>query len=52
MLMREGREDVAADAEVGSAHVSALLGVVKAKGELSKVVGVHGAAFSDRDVGC
>jgi hypothetical protein len=46
MLVGEGREDAAADAEVGSAHVNALLGVVKTKGEFSKVVRVHEAAFA------
>ena len=41
MLMGESREDAAADAEVGSPHVSAFLGVVKAKGEFPKVVRGH-----------
>src|SRR6516165_526668 len=46
MLVGEGREDVAADAEVCGAHVSAFLGFVKTKGEFPKVVRVHEAAFA------
>jgi hypothetical protein len=46
MLVGEGREDVAADAEVCGAHVSAFLGVVKTKGEFSEVVRVHEAGFA------
>ena len=46
MLVGEGREDVAADAEVGGAHVSGFLGVVKTKGEFSKVARVHETAFA------
>ena len=48
--MGEGREDAAADAEVDSPHVSALLGIVKAKGELSEVVHGHESALTGRDL--
>src|SRR5262245_36244703 len=41
MLMGEGRKDAAADAEVGSPHVSVFLGAVEAKGDFSKIVRVH-----------
>ena len=51
MLMGEGREDAAADAEVGSPHVSAFLGVVKAEGQLSEVVRVHERCPPWRGVG-
>src|SRR3954451_13780386 len=40
MLMGKSRKDAAADAEVGVAHVGALLGADKAKGEVSKIVRV------------
>src|SRR5262245_22291538 len=46
MLVGERREDAAADAEVRGTHVSAFLGVVEAKGQFSKVVRVHEAAFA------
>jgi hypothetical protein len=48
MLVGEGREDAAADAEVGSPHVSALLGVVEAEGDLPEVVRGHETDLSGR----
>src|SRR3954447_15686041 len=41
MLMGKSRKDAAAYAEVGSAHVGAFLGAVKAKGDVSKIACVH-----------
>src|SRR5438445_13160201 len=45
MPMGERREDAAADAEVGSPHVTALLGIVKAKGQFPEVIRGHELPF-------
>ena len=41
----EGREDVAADAEVGRAHVGGLFGIGEGQGDAAEVGGSHGRKY-------